>query len=66
MITVLDTNIWISAFLFGGKPEQALLRAYAQAEIAVCQQLVREIEEVIVKKFSQRAEHVRETRSAAG
>lgn len=60
MIVVLDTNIWISALFFGGKPEQALLKAFEEGEVAVCQQLVDEIEEVAVRKFHQRVEHVKE------
>jgi hypothetical protein len=31
MIVVLDTNIWISALFFGGKPEQALTKAFEKA-----------------------------------
>lgn len=60
MIVVLDTNIWISALFFGGKPEQALLKAFEVGDVVVCQQLVDEIEEVAVRKFYQRAERVRE------
>jgi putative PIN family toxin of toxin-antitoxin system len=59
MIVVLDTNIWISALFFGGKPEQALLKAFEEDTIAVCKQLVEEIEEVAVRKFSQQAGPVR-------
>lgn len=60
MIVVLDTNIWISALFFGGKPEQALLKAFEVGDVVVCQQLVDEIKEVAVRKFYQRAERVRE------
>lgn len=42
MIVVLDTNIWISALFFGGKPEQALIKAFEKAEVAICQQIVDE------------------------
>jgi predicted nucleic acid-binding protein len=35
MIIVLDTNIWISALFFGGKPEQALIKAFEEADIAI-------------------------------
>lgn len=59
MIVVLDTNIWISGLFFGGKPEQALLKAFEEDTIAVCKQLVEEIEEVAVRKFSQHAGPVR-------
>jgi len=34
VIVVFDTNIWISALFFGGKPEQAILKAYEEDEIA--------------------------------
>jgi len=59
VIVVLDTNIWISALFFGGKPEQALLKAFEEDTIAVCKQLVEEIEEVAVRKFSQQARLIR-------
>ena len=59
MIVVLDTNIWISALFFGGKPEQALLKASEEDTIAVCKQLVEEIEDVAVRKFSQQVETIR-------
>jgi hypothetical protein len=43
VIVVFDTNIWISALFFGGKPEQAILKAYEEDEIAICQQIADEI-----------------------
>lgn len=55
MIVVLDTNVWISALFFGGKPEQALLKAFEEDTVAVCKQLIEEIEEVAVRKFLQQA-----------
>jgi predicted nucleic acid-binding protein len=43
VIVVFDTNIWISALFFGGKPEQAILKAYEEDESAICQQIADEI-----------------------
>lgn len=59
MIVVLDTNIWISALFFGGKPELALIKAYDEDDVAICRQIVDEIEDVAVRKFAQRFETVR-------
>jgi putative PIN family toxin of toxin-antitoxin system len=59
VIVVFDTNIWISALFFGGKPEQAILKAYEEDEIAICQQIADEIEEVATRKFAQQAEQVK-------
>jgi putative PIN family toxin of toxin-antitoxin system len=53
MIVVLDTNIWISALFFGGRPEQALIRAFEEADVAICRQIVEEITDVAVRKFAQ-------------
>lgn len=33
MIEVLDTNIWIPALFFGGKPEQELLKTFEEIPI---------------------------------
>ena len=59
MITVLDTNVWISGLLFGGNPEEALIKAYEQGVIAICREIVAEIEEVAARKFSQRRAHLK-------
>jgi len=59
VIVVFDTNIWISALFFGGKPEQAILKAYEEDEIAICQQIAEEIEEVATRKFAQEAEQIK-------
>lgn len=60
MIVVFDTNIWISALFFGGKPEQAILKAYEEDEIAICQQIADEIEEVATRKFAQQAGQIKD------
>jgi putative PIN family toxin of toxin-antitoxin system len=60
VIVVFDTNIWISALLFGGKPEQAILKAYEEDEIAICQQIADEIEEVATRKFAQQAGQIKD------
>jgi hypothetical protein len=44
---------------FGGKPEQAILKAYEEDEIAICQQIAEEIEEVATRKFAQQAEQIK-------
>ncbi|MGC2742533.1 MAG: putative toxin-antitoxin system toxin component, PIN family [Candidatus Angelobacter sp.] len=60
MIVVFDTNIWISALFFGGKPEQAILKAYEEDEMAICQQIADEIEEVAIRKFAQQAGQIKD------
>jgi len=60
VIVVFDTNIWISALFFGGKPEQAILKAYEEDEIAICQQIADEIEEVATRKFAQQAGQIKD------
>lgn len=59
MIVVLDTNIWISALFFDGKPEQALTKAFEEADVAICQPIVDEIEDVAVRRFLRKFETLR-------
>lgn len=56
---VLDTNIYISAFLFGGKPFE-ILRRIERFEIALAysQAIRNEIEEVLAHKFRWPAEAI--------
>lgn len=58
-LIVLDTNIYISAFLFGGKPFQ-ILRRIERFEIALAysQPIRDEIEEVLAVKFRWPAEMI--------
>ena len=49
---VLDTNIYISAILFGGTPEQVLnLARYGAIEIFISKQILAEIIKVLKLKF---------------
>lgn len=59
VIVVLDTNVWISALLFRGKPAQAFAKAVAGGQIAVCRRLVEEIEEIATRKFAQKIADVK-------
>ncbi len=61
MRIVLDTNVYVSAILFGGKPQQVLDTAISRrAEVFVSDAIVSEIEDVLRRpKFSLTAEFVR-------
>ena len=49
---VLDTNVYISAILFGGKPEEIRkLAAEGEIEIAISEAIISEIAEVLRRKF---------------
>lgn len=51
MKAVLDTNIWVSAVIWGGVPDQILLLKQRQLlTIAISQQLLNEIEATFNKK----------------
>ncbi len=51
MKIVLDTNIWISAIIWGGKPDEILrLRKRELFTIAISQQLLNELETTLNKK----------------
>ncbi len=54
MIVVFDTNIWISALFFGGLLARAVSQAFARGQVAISRGIVKEIEEVAVRKFAQR------------
>jgi putative PIN family toxin of toxin-antitoxin system len=53
MIAVIDTNIWISAFFFGGNPELAVLKAAREGIIAICPEIEAEVLDLAVRKFAQ-------------
>ena len=54
MIVVIDTNVWISALFFGGKPTKVIVQALTDHIVAICPELVQEIKDVVARKFSQR------------
>ncbi len=58
MMVVPDTNIRLSALLFGGKPKQAVLRAVEQDMIATCQEIIMEVIAVAARKFSEREDQL--------
>jgi uncharacterized protein len=51
VIVVLDTNVWISALLFGGVPDTALVRALSQDQLAISSYIEDEIMRVLESKF---------------
>ena len=49
---VLDTNVYISAILFGGKPEKIRnLAKRGEIEIIISEHIITEISEILRKKF---------------
>lgn len=51
MIVVLDTNVWVSAIIWGGIPDEiVLLQERGQIEIASSQKLLNELENTFNKK----------------
>lgn len=52
MIVVVDSGIWISGFVFGGTPLEALRFAYKWHEIAVCDKVLIEVRSALARKFS--------------
>jgi uncharacterized protein len=56
---VLDTNVYISAFLFGGKPSLILDRIEGgQIELCYSQPIRKEVEGVLAEKFAWPAETI--------
>lgn len=52
MKIVVDTNVWVSALVFGGKPRQVFEFAAKQGiKIVVSQELLSEIRRVLSRKF---------------
>lgn len=61
MIVVIDSGIWVSAFQFGGTPLAAIRTAFVKHRIAICDQIVQEVEAVMSRKFgwtSQDVHHI--------
>ena len=59
MIVVFDSGIWVSAMEFGGTPLEAVIRAIAEDQCAVCNQIEEEVVRVLTRKFGWEAERVR-------
>jgi putative PIN family toxin of toxin-antitoxin system len=53
VIVVLDTNIWVSGLLFHGKPARAIAKAFSRGRVAICREIVEEVENVVTRKFAQ-------------
>jgi uncharacterized protein len=51
VIVVFDSGVWISALHFGGTPLVALDQVFINDQLAVCDQIVTEVCEVLVGKF---------------
>ena len=51
MLIVADSGIWISAMKFGGTPALALEKAIAEHRIAICTQIITEVEKILISKF---------------
>jgi uncharacterized protein len=58
LIAVLDTNVWVSAFKFGGAPREALLRAAARRELATSNAIEAETIRVLHERFQYTAAEV--------
>ena len=52
MLVVADSGIWISAMKFGGTPAAALEKALTQHRVAICTQVIAEVEQVLTVKFA--------------
>ena len=53
MRVVIDSNVWISALVFGGKPRQVLEKCVKNGdEIIVSSELIGEIRRIIKHKFT--------------
>ena len=51
MLIVADSGIWISAMKFGGTPAAALEKALTQHRVAICSQIIAEVEKILTTKF---------------
>jgi hypothetical protein len=49
---VIDSGVWISALQFGGIPLLAVETALASDQVAICSQILEEIERVLVVRMS--------------
>jgi len=65
MRAVADTNVYISALNFGGAPEEVLALGRAGAvQLFISLSILKEIEEVLLRKFHWSARDVREASAA--
>ena len=49
---VVDTNVWVSGIVFGGKPEQVLRYLLEEeAELIISEELITELRQKMTKKF---------------
>jgi hypothetical protein len=51
VIVVFDSGVWISAIHFGGTSHTALDHVFVSNELAICDQIVMEVREVLITKF---------------
>ncbi|MGH9856759.1 MAG: putative toxin-antitoxin system toxin component, PIN family, partial [Acidobacteriota bacterium] len=49
---VIDTNVWISGIVFGGKPEQVIRYLLdGQAELIISEELIAELRQKMTQRF---------------
>jgi putative PIN family toxin of toxin-antitoxin system len=63
LIVVFDSSVWISAFQFGGTPLQALDRISGRSTIAVCSQILNEVNSILKSKFNWPQENIEDALS---
>jgi len=57
---VFDTNVWISAFLFGGTPKAAIDLAFKKCQIFCSVAILQELREVLAEDFDLTKERIEE------
>ena len=51
-VIVIDSNVWISALIFGGNPEKILkLFIDNKVEVVMCEEIITELRRIIINKF---------------
>ena len=61
-VVVLDTNIYISAILFGGKPEEIIrLSRAGEIHLVISEAILKEVAEMLRRKFNWRSWQISET-----
>ncbi len=64
---VLDTNVFVSGLVFGGKPRMILEKAEGGVfELAVSQAIRAELEEILEQKFGQERQSISFPRTKGG
>ncbi len=61
MIVVLDSNVWVSALEFGGKPGTALTHALTVDQLAISDFIEEEVVRVLTEKFHREPAALRAT-----